>query len=102
MQEPPKVVDLMEALRRSLDSVSTEKKKPAKIAMVKPVKAQGRQRRAQAQGRLSRSAVLTRSASLTSQLFCASRWRSARISVYSAVRFQTRLAISVSCTAFRP
>ena len=30
MQEPPKVVDLMEALRRSLDSVSTEKKKPAK------------------------------------------------------------------------
>jgi DNA end-binding protein Ku len=28
--EPPRVVDLMEALRRSLDSVSTEKKKPAK------------------------------------------------------------------------
>ena len=27
VQEPPKVVDLMEALRRSLDSVSTEKKK---------------------------------------------------------------------------
>ena len=29
-QEPTKVVDLMEALRRSLDSVSTTKKKPAK------------------------------------------------------------------------
>jgi DNA end-binding protein Ku len=30
IQEPPKVVDLMEALRRSLDAVSTEKKKPVK------------------------------------------------------------------------
>jgi DNA end-binding protein Ku len=30
--EPPKVVDLMEALRKSLDAVSTEKKKPAKAA----------------------------------------------------------------------
>ncbi|HEV8317981.1 MAG TPA: Ku protein [Vicinamibacterales bacterium] len=38
VQEPPKVVDLMEALRRSLDSVSKEKKKPAKaeIAAAKP------------------------------------------------------------------
>ncbi len=34
-QEPPKVVDLMEALRRSLDSVSTEKKKPAKAGLKK-------------------------------------------------------------------
>jgi DNA end-binding protein Ku len=34
VQEPPKVVDLMEALRRSLDSVSTDKKKPAKAKMV--------------------------------------------------------------------
>jgi DNA end-binding protein Ku len=33
MQEPAKVVDLMEALRRSLDSVSTTKKKPAKAAI---------------------------------------------------------------------
>ena len=33
VQEPPKVVDLMEALRRSLDSVSKEKKKPAKAAV---------------------------------------------------------------------
>ena len=35
VQEPPKVVDLMEALRRSLDSVSGDKKKSAK-AEVKP------------------------------------------------------------------
>ena len=35
VQEPPKVVDLMEALRRSLDSVSGDKKKSAKAA-VKP------------------------------------------------------------------
>ena len=31
--DPPRVVDLMEALRRSLDSVSTTKKKPAKAAL---------------------------------------------------------------------
>jgi DNA end-binding protein Ku len=37
VQEPPKVVDLMEALRRSLDSVSTDKKKPAKAVIAKPV-----------------------------------------------------------------
>jgi DNA end-binding protein Ku len=35
VQEPPKVVDLMEALRRSLDSVSTEKKKPVKADLTK-------------------------------------------------------------------
>ena len=34
--EPPRVVDLMEALRRSLDSVSKEKKKPAKADIAKP------------------------------------------------------------------
>src|SRR5688572_32108979 len=33
VQEPAKVVDLMEALRRSLDSVSTDKKKPAKAGL---------------------------------------------------------------------
>jgi DNA end-binding protein Ku len=33
VQEPPKVVDLMEALRRSLNSVSVEKKKPAKAKL---------------------------------------------------------------------
>ena len=36
-QEPPKVVDLMEALRRSLDSVSADKKKSAKAIFKKPV-----------------------------------------------------------------
>src|SRR5919106_2364107 len=35
VQDPPKVVDLMEALRRSLDSVSGEKKKPAKARIEK-------------------------------------------------------------------
>jgi len=35
VQEPPKVVDLMEALRRSLSSVSAEKKKPAKAGLAK-------------------------------------------------------------------
>jgi DNA end-binding protein Ku len=43
IEEPTKVVDLMEALRRSLDSVSHEKKKPAKAELkkmvVKPSKA---------------------------------------------------------------
>ena len=38
MQEPAKVVDLMEALRRSLDSVSTDKKKPAKAGLKKVTK----------------------------------------------------------------
>ena len=33
VQEPARVVDLMEALRRSLDSVSKDKKKPAKAAI---------------------------------------------------------------------
>jgi DNA end-binding protein Ku len=33
--EPPRVVDLMEALRRSLDSVSKERKKPAKAELPK-------------------------------------------------------------------
>jgi non-homologous end joining protein Ku len=31
-EAPPKVVDLMEALRRSLDQVSSGKKKTAKVA----------------------------------------------------------------------
>lgn len=39
VQEPPKVVDLMEALRRSLNTVSADKKKPAKVEIEKPVKA---------------------------------------------------------------
>jgi DNA end-binding protein Ku len=39
VQEPPKVVDLMEALRRSLDSVSVDKKKTAKATAKPAVKA---------------------------------------------------------------
>src|SRR5579864_417811 len=36
VEAPPKVVNLMEALKKSLDAVSTEKKKPAKAAVEKP------------------------------------------------------------------
>lgn len=36
VEAPPKVVNLMEALRRSLDSVSQAQKKPAKATVVKP------------------------------------------------------------------
>jgi DNA end-binding protein Ku len=39
LPEPPKVVDLMEALRKSLNAVSTEKKKPVKAALKKAPKA---------------------------------------------------------------
>ena len=35
-KEPPKVVDLMEALRRSLDAVSSDKKRPVKADLAKP------------------------------------------------------------------
>jgi DNA end-binding protein Ku len=35
-EAPPKVINLMEALRKSLDTVSTAKKKPAKAAVAKP------------------------------------------------------------------
>jgi DNA end-binding protein Ku len=41
VQEPPKVVDLMEALRRSLDSVSGDKKKTAKVTAKPAAKAKG-------------------------------------------------------------
>ena len=37
-KEPPKVVDLMEALRRSLDAVSTDKKRPVKADLPKAEK----------------------------------------------------------------
>jgi DNA end-binding protein Ku len=36
IEAPPKVVNLMEALKKSLDAVSTEKKKPAKAVAAKP------------------------------------------------------------------
>jgi DNA end-binding protein Ku len=39
VQDPPKVVDLMEALRKSLNAVSTEKKKPVKAEIKKAAKA---------------------------------------------------------------
>jgi DNA end-binding protein Ku len=42
---PPKVVNLMEALRKSLDTVSAAKKKPAKAAAAKPA-AQAKRKRA--------------------------------------------------------
>ncbi|HVD94220.1 MAG TPA: Ku protein [Vicinamibacterales bacterium] len=37
-QAPPKVVNLMDALRQSLDRVNTVKKKPAKVEVAKPAK----------------------------------------------------------------
>lgn len=42
VQEPPKVVDLMEALRKSLDSVSKEKKKTAKVPVAAVAKTKAR------------------------------------------------------------
>ena len=44
IETPTKVVNLMEALRKSLDSVSATKKKPAKAAMPKPAAAAKRKR----------------------------------------------------------
>jgi DNA end-binding protein Ku len=37
VETPPKVVNLMDALKKSLDAVSAQKKKPAKAAVEKPV-----------------------------------------------------------------
>src|ERR671918_153669 len=52
VQEPPKVVDLMEALRRSLDSVSKDKKKPAKVEVAAVgAKAKGKGQKSEANGR---------------------------------------------------
>ena len=36
VEAPPRVVNLMEALKKSLDAVSTAKKKPAKAAVAQP------------------------------------------------------------------
>jgi DNA end-binding protein Ku len=44
IETPTKVVNLMDALRKSLDSVSATKKKPAKVAMPKPAAAAKRKR----------------------------------------------------------
>jgi DNA end-binding protein Ku len=50
VEAPPKVVNLMEALRKSLERVSAEKKKPAKAALGKraPVRAEAREARRRA------------------------------------------------------
>ena len=48
IEEPAKVVDLMEALRRSLDSVSGDKKKPAKAALAVARKAKGKSQKSNA------------------------------------------------------
>jgi DNA end-binding protein Ku len=45
-EAPPKVVNLMEALKKSLDAVSTGKKKPAKAAAEKPAAASSKRKRA--------------------------------------------------------
>jgi DNA end-binding protein Ku len=45
VQESPKVVDLMEALRRSLDSVSASKKRPAKADLPAARKARAKARK---------------------------------------------------------
>jgi DNA end-binding protein Ku len=45
-EAPPKVVNLMDALRQSLDRVSTTKKKSAKAEIEKPVKAAAPKKRA--------------------------------------------------------
>jgi DNA end-binding protein Ku len=45
-EAPPRVVNLMEALKKSLDSVSATKKKPAKAAATKPVAQVAKRKRA--------------------------------------------------------
>jgi DNA end-binding protein Ku len=47
-EAPPKVVNLMEALRQSLERVSTEKKKTARIVAEKPARAAAPKKRARA------------------------------------------------------
>ena len=47
-EAPPKVVNLMEALRQSLERVSTEKKKTARIGAEKPARAAAPKKRARA------------------------------------------------------
>ena len=47
-EAPPKVVNLMEALKKSLDAVSTGKKKTAKAAVAKPAAAAGNGKRKRA------------------------------------------------------
>jgi DNA end-binding protein Ku len=44
VEAPPKVVNLMDALKKSLDAVSTAKKRPAKASVAKPAAAAKRKR----------------------------------------------------------
>ena len=46
VEAPPKVVNLMDALKKSLDAVSTTKKKSAKVAPAKPVVVAAKRKRA--------------------------------------------------------
>ena len=50
VQEPPKVVNLMEALRKSLDSISATKKKPAAAAQAEVVEAEPAAKKAAGRG----------------------------------------------------
>jgi DNA end-binding protein Ku len=36
LEAPPRIVNLMEALKKSLDAVSPTRKKPAKVAVAQP------------------------------------------------------------------
>ena len=98
IQEPPKVVDLMEALRRSLDSVEHRQEEAC----------QGRSRQTSCESQVGQrqetesQLAAVPGARNRDRHHRPSRLRSARIRVYSAVRFQTRFDISVSCTALTP
>jgi DNA end-binding protein Ku len=46
IEAPPKVVNLMEALKRSLDAVGTAKKQPAKVSVAAAPKTQAKRKRA--------------------------------------------------------
>lgn len=50
-EAPPKVVNLMEALKKSLDRVSAQKKQPAKVAIVKGARTAATTRKRAASGR---------------------------------------------------
>ena len=56
VEEPARVVDLMEALKRSLDSVSHEKKKPAKADLKKAAAAAAKAVKGAANGAKKRKA----------------------------------------------
>src|ERR1044071_4201130 len=57
VEEAPEVVDLMEALRRSLDAVSSDKKKPAKAKLVEAEPAVAAMPKSKAKGSKSKVAV---------------------------------------------